>query len=233
MKRKHVWLIAVLLLLFAIIQGMVFLDKELRGPLMFLAKIKVTQMATEAINTAITEQIAQSADADKLVQWKQNPEGKISGFIIDYKQQMSITSKTIQVVSAVLKEREDIPEKIPIGHALSSPFLSAIGPNVSVKFHPASAVKVDVDTRSTNAGINMLLVEVFVRIRTEIAIVIPFDQEPQAIETEIPLSYVMVVGDVPTYYYDNKGNPTGSGAAQAPVLTLPTKPEAAVQENHS
>ncbi|MFC5530082.1 sporulation protein YunB [Cohnella yongneupensis] len=221
LKRKHMWMITIFFVLFLIVQGVLFLDRELRGPLMFLAKIRVTQMATEAINTAITEEIAQTVDSDQLLEWKTNAAGKVTGLVLDYKQQMSITAKTIEVVTRTLKEHEDMPEHIPIGHALNSPFISSIGPSVSVKFHPVSAVKVDVDTRSTEAGINNLLVEVFVRIRTDIAVIIPFDQEPEPLETEIPLSYVMVVGDVPTYYYDNHGNPVGNSAPQAPVISLP------------
>ncbi len=225
LKRKHKWMIALAIVLFLLVQGILFLDRELRGPLMFLAKVRITQMATDAINTAIAEEIAQTVDSDKLLTWRTNETGKVTGLVMDYKQQMSIAAKTIQVVNRVLKEREDIPERIPIGHALNSPFLSSIGPSVSVKFHPATAVKADVDTRSTETGINNTLVEVFVRVRAEIAVVIPFDQEPQPIETEIPLSYVMVVGDVPTYYYDNHGNPVGNSAPQAPVISLPKTPQ--------
>jgi sporulation protein YunB len=231
MKRKHFWLITSLLLLFLIIQGMRFLDQELREPLMFLAKIRITQMATEAINSAITEEIAQSADTEKLIQWKTNPDGKITGFLIDYKEQMGVTAKTIEVVNRVLHDREDKPERIPIGHALNSPFLSSLGPRVSITFHPASAVKVDVETKQSEAGINMLLVEVYIRIRTEIAVIIPFDQAPETLETKIPLSYVLVVGDVPTYYYDNNGNPVGNGAAQAPSIALPNKLEVPAQDS--
>ncbi|QMV40938.1 sporulation protein YunB [Cohnella cholangitidis] len=222
MRRKHFWLIMALAIAFLIIQGTIFLDRELRQPLMFLAKIRVHQLATEAINAAIKEEIAQTADSDKLIRWKSGEGGKITGFEIDYKQQMAITAKTIDVVNRVLKESEEVPEHIPVGHALNSPFISSIGPSVAVKFHPASVVKVDVETESSEAGINMLLVEVFVRIRTEISVVIPFDKEPETLETKIPLSYALVVGDVPTYYYDYNGNPVGNGAAQAPSIALPT-----------
>jgi sporulation protein YunB len=221
MKRKYFWLIISVLLLFIIIQSVMFLDRELRTPLMFLAKIRINQMATEAINSAITEEVAQTADGDKLIQWKTTPEGKITGFLIDYKEQMGITAKTIAVVTRVLKQHEDVPEHIPIGHALNSPFLSSLGPRVSVTFHPASVIKVDIETQQSEAGINMLLVEVYIRIRTEVSVIIPFDQAPEMLETKIPLSYVLVVGDVPTYYYDNKGNPVGNAAAQAPTITLP------------
>jgi sporulation protein YunB len=213
------------LVVFIVIQGTLFLDRELREPLMFLAKIRVNQMATEAINTAITEEIAQTADSDKMIRWKTKEDGKITGFEIDYKEQMAVTAKTIDVVTRTLKAHEGASEHIPIGHALNSPFISSLGPSVSVRFHPASVVKVDVETEQSEAGINMLLVEVFVRIRTEISVVIPFDKEPEVLETKIPLSYALVVGDVPTYYYDNAGNPVGNGASQAPSIALPGKSE--------
>ncbi|MFC5469966.1 sporulation protein YunB [Cohnella suwonensis] len=226
MKRRHFWLIVAFLVAFAVVESLLFLDRELRKPLMFLAKVRVNQMATEAINAALTDNIAKMADSDKMIRWKTNEAGKITGFEIDYKEQMAITAKAIETVSGVLKHYEDVPERIPIGHALNSPFISSIGPSVSVKFHPASVVKADVQTKQSEMGINMVLVEVDVRIRTEIAVVIPFDQDAQTIETSIPLSFALVVGDVPAYYYDGNGNPVGNGAAQAPPIALPGNPPA-------
>ncbi|TVX98705.1 sporulation protein YunB [Cohnella terricola] len=224
MKRRHVWLIALLIVLFLIIQGAIFLDRELRQPLMFLAKIKVNQLATNAINDAIKSELAQALDSDKLIRWRTNADGKITGFEVDYKQQMAITARTIEVVERSLQEHEEVPERIPIGHVLNSPIISSIGPSVSIKFRPASVVKVEVETEQKEAGINNLLVEVYARIRTEVAVIIPFDREPEVIETKIPLSYALVVGDVPTYYYDGSGTPVGSGASQAPAIALPGNP---------
>ncbi len=214
-----------LLLTFAAVQSFVYFDKELKGPLLFLAQVRVKQMATEAINTAITQELAVTADADKMLEWKMDQSGKVTGFLIDFKEQMRLTSRTVQIVEKVLKEKEHVPDHIPIGHALNSPLLSAFGPRVSVSFHPASAVLAEVDTRQTETGINMVLIEVFIRIRTEIAVVIPFDQAPDVLETEIPLSYALVVGNVPMYYYDGKGNPVGNGAQNAPSIVLPAPQE--------
>jgi len=202
-------------------------DPELRQPMMFLAKVKVNQLAADAINAAIKAEFARAAESDKMILWRTTDEGKITGFELDYKQQMAITAKTIEVVERTLKQHEDVPERIPIGHALNSPLISSIGPSVAVNFHPASVVKAEVGLQQTEAGINMLLVEVYVRIRTEVAVVIPFDREPEIVETKIPLSYALVVGEVPSYYYDGSGNPVGSGASQAPAIALPP-PDATV-----
>jgi sporulation protein YunB len=220
-NRKQLWVIVLLLVLFATIQTFVFIEQKLKEPLMFLAQVRVKQLATDAINAAITREIADSAVADKMIQWKMDHSGKVSGFLIDFKEQMKLTSRAVTIVDQVLKEKEHVPDHIPIGHALNSPLLSAIGPKIAVTFHPVSVVKAEMDTRQTEVAINMLLVEVFIRIRTEVAVVIPFDREPEVLETEIPLSYALVVGDIPMYYYDGKGNPVGNGAANAPSIVLP------------
>lgn len=221
MKRRHFWLIMLLVFLLATIQSIYWLDKSLRDPLMFLAKVRITQIATEAINQAIMDNVASDADSSKMIEWKTNNAGEITGFFIDYKEQMQVTAKTIQVVERALAEQSEQYERIPIGHALNSPFISSLGPSVSVRFHPASAVQVEVRTRQSNVGINNVQIEVYAHIQTQIAVLIPFDQDPSTLETDIPLSYLMVVGNVPTYYYDGRGNPVGSGASQAPALSLP------------
>ncbi len=67
-----------------------------------------------------------------------------------------------------------------------------------------------------DVGINMVLVEVYIRVIEEVAIVIPFDLEPEVVETEIPISYLLVVGDVPMYYYDGKGQPSEATVRKHP-----------------
>ncbi|GJM72137.1 hypothetical protein HMSSN036_43530 [Paenibacillus macerans] len=62
------------------------------------------------------------------------------------------------------------------------------------------------------------------RVKTELAVVVPFDMQSQVVETEIPVSYLLVVGDVPMYYYDSKGNPVGESQANAPNIALPSLP---------
>jgi hypothetical protein len=45
--------------------------------------------------------------------------------------------------------------------------------------------------------------------------------EPQIVETDIPISYLLVVGDVPMYYYDGQGKAVGENKASAPSIAIP------------
>lgn len=203
---------------------LIYMERNLREPLLNVASIRVKQVATESINQAISEQVAGQSNFEKLIEWKTDSAGKISGFMLNYGEHMRIASQTIQTVQRTLDEVKHVPEHIPVGMALDSAILASFGPRVPVRFEPVGAVKVDLNTRQTDAGINMILVEVYIRIAAEVAIIIPFDTKPELVETEIPISYLLVVGDVPMYYYDNKGNPVGGSAPGAPNIALPANP---------
>lgn len=211
----------VLLFMLLSLQSFIFIDKSLMPPLMNLAKVRIKQIATQTINAAITERIAIGTNYDKLIEWQRDNNGKTTGFMFNYAEQMKITADTVKTVQTLFNKMESMPEHIPLGQAMKSPILASFGPNIPIRLVPAGNVKVDLDTRYQNAGINMILVEVFIRIIAEVSIIIPFDSEPEIVETELPVSYLLVVGDTPMYYFDNKGNPLGNSAPLPPNLSLP------------
>lgn len=220
-SKKKVLLLVLVLFTFFSLQSFVFIEKNLREPLMSIAKIRIKQMATEAINTSITENIARGTNFEKLIDWKTDRNGKITGFMLNYAEHMKIASDTVRTVQNTLNKLHNIPEYIPVGQAVNSAILASFGPEVPIRFVPAGAVKVDLNTRKEDAGLNMLLVEVYIRIIEEVTIIIPFDTEPEIVSTEIPISYLLVVGDVPMYYVDNKGKPIGNSDPLPPNISLP------------
>nr|WP_267490848.1 sporulation protein YunB [Paenibacillus monticola] len=221
-SRRKFWLILSLLLIVVVLQSLRYVELHLKPPILHLAQIRVKQIATESINKAISSQVAGGGNAEELIDWKTDKNGKISGFMLNYAEHMRITSKAAEVIQSTLQELHNQTEHIPLGQALGSPLIASFGPDIPIKIQPQGAVKVELNTRQQNAGINMILVEVFIHIVTEVAVVIPFDMEPQVVDTEIPVSYLMVVGDVPMYYYDNQGQPVGTNGSSAPGIAIPT-----------
>jgi len=224
-SRRKALLVALLIAVLFAVQAFIFIDHNLRPPLLSLAKVRVRQIATQAINSAIADHVATQADVEHLIDWKTDQNGKITGFTLNYAEHMRITSDTIATVQRELGSLQSVPEHIPLGQAMNSAILASFGPEIPVRLLPVGTVKVDLNTRYENAGINMILVEVYVRIVAEVSVIIPFDSDTEVVETEIPVSYSLVVGDVPTYYFDNKGNPVGSTKdAVPPGLSLPVLP---------
>lgn len=220
-SRRKVWLIGTLVFLILLLQFFAYVENHMKPPIMHLAKIRMKQIGTDAINEAVASQVAQGKNADQLIDWKMDSSGKVSGFMLNYAEHMKITSDTFKVVQTTLQDKHMLSESIPLGQALGSPLIASFGPNVPIRIEPQGAVKVDLNTREKNAGINMVLVEVYVHVTVEVAVIVPFDMEPEVIDTEIPVSYLMVVGDVPMYYYNSQGQPIGNNGVNAPNIALP------------
>ncbi|CAH0118266.1 Sporulation protein YunB [Paenibacillus sp. CECT 9249] len=229
-RRKFFFIAMVIFTLFSL-QSFIYIEKNMRPPLMALAKMRIKQIATTAINKAISEQVARGSDYERLIDWKTDSQGKVAGFMLNYAENIKITSNTKDIVEGTLAQLKEMPEHIPLGQAMGSAIIGSFGPRVPVKLEPQGAVKVALNTRQQDAGINMILVEVYIRIVAEVAIIIPFDTEPELVETEIPISYLLVVGDVPMYYYDNKGNPVGERSGNAPSIALPMPSAPAMGDN--
>jgi sporulation protein YunB len=200
---------------------LIYMERNLKEPLMNVARIRVLQVATEAINKSITNQVANSDNLKNLLTTKEKDNGEISAFLLDNVEQLRIQAETIDTVQGVFEELGELPEKIPLGQALGSAIISSFGPRVPVKFKPMGAAKVEFDSRMTETGINNVQIEWFLRVQTEVSIIIPFDTEPQLVQTEIPIAYVVTVGDVPTYYYDSDRAGDGN-APQAPAISIPS-----------
>jgi sporulation protein YunB len=222
LSRKTKFLIVILVMGLVVTQTFIFMERNLKRPLMSLAKVRIKQMATQSINAAIADRISENTDVEHLIDWKLDHQGKITGFMLNYAEHMRITSETISTVQKILNELQVLKERIPIGQALGSAVLASFGPEIPVRLVPVGSVKVDLNTRHENAGINMILIEVYVRILAEVTVIIPFDTDTEVVETDIPISYSLVVGEVPSYYFDYKGNPAGTNKDRIPSqLSIP------------
>jgi sporulation protein YunB len=198
-KTRRLFFVFGFLVLLTTIYTWLYIEKHLKPAIMHHAQITIMQMASKAINSAITEQIAGDQSFSKLVDWRTDANGKVSGFTLNYMEHMRITSTTVKLVQQTLNQLGQQNAKIPIGLAFNSSLLTNYGPSVPVKFQPAGDVKVDLNVRQKNAGINMLLVEVFIRVTVDMSVFIPFDAKLQTVKTELPITYMLVVGDVPNY----------------------------------
>jgi sporulation protein YunB len=223
-SKRSIFLITMIVSFVLTIQTFLFLEHNIREPLMSVARIRVKQVATDAINQAIAGQVANSAEMEELVDRWTNQEGDLTGLALKYGEHMKISSEIVNIVNEALDANIHLEERIPIGQAFDSAILSSFGPSIPLRFESAGAPQVEIGTRQEDAGINMLLLTVYVRITAEVMIYIPFDTEPEVVATEIPISYILVKGDVPMYYFDAKGNPMGDNAGGAmlpPSVALP------------
>ncbi len=105
--------------------------------------------------------------------------------------------------TAVVKEISGIKSNkigIPLGDVLNHIFFTGRGPVVSFEFSCSEFTYADFKSSFSSAGINQTKHSVSIDIKTEVSIVLPYDILNITVETEVPVTETVIVGNVPNLY---------------------------------
>ncbi|WCN38373.1 sporulation protein YunB [Aneurinibacillus uraniidurans] len=218
---RYMFLISLAVFLGLSIQTFYYIEKNLEPVIRDIARARVEQMATKTLHDAISEKIVKQTNFKELVQVQKDKNGKIQVASFDYNRYAPIVADVTENVGRTLEKLEQTPEKIPLGQALRSNLLAQYGPDIPVTLVPYGSSHVELKPEVKEAGINMVLVTVYVVVHTKIKIVIPFTTEPTSLTMEIPISNTLIVGDVPQFYYDGNGKAVGSEVPGAVPPAIP------------
>ncbi|BAU26808.1 sporulation protein YunB [Aneurinibacillus soli] len=218
---RYMFLISLVIFLGLSIQTFYYIEKNLEPVIRDIARARVEQMATKTLHDAISEKIVKETNFKELVQVQKDKNGKVQVASFDYDRYAHIVASVTENVEHTLEKLEQAPEKIPLGQALRSNLLAQYGPDIPITLVPYGSAHVELKPEVKEAGINMVLVTVYVVVHTKIKIVIPFTTEPASITMEIPISNALIVGDVPQFYYDGNGRAVGSEVPGAVPPAIP------------
>ena len=89
---------------------------------------------------------------------------------------------------------------VSVGTLSGIPFLYGIGPRLSVKLTALYGITCDISSEFSNSGINQTLHRVILNISAETAVKEPLSGKKIRVDTTIPISETVIVGDVPEAY---------------------------------
>lgn len=101
------------------------------------------------------------------------------------------------------------------GFIFNNPIFSNFGMQIPIKIALTGDVVSNIETEVTNYGINNALIKVYVNLKINEQIILPFYNKDIIYETKIPIALKIISGSVPSYY----GNLNNT----SPSLTLPNK----------
>ncbi len=244
MRRKRkidklsLYIIVIILLIMSIIMGLVFVNKKFSPVLLNYAEIETRKLSTMIINRAITKQLANGIEVDKLFNVIKNNDGDIQSVDFNPAIVNKVLSTTTNIVQLYLraieqgnidllelsddisldvgkeKLKKGIIYEIPIGVVTGSSILSNLGPRIPVRLNIIGDVVSNIRTEIRPYGINNALVEVFVHIQVSEQVNIPFMSKRILVSSDIPVAMKLIQGRVPTYY--------GSGiTTDSNIFTIP------------
>ena len=167
---------------------------------MIYAKKAASVKASQEIEALIRKTIIDDLDNDVMSYEKDN-DGKIISMSLDASLANNIMATTLEHLDEVMANIKYDDLYVPIGYCFSDSLFFSYGPKVKLRLKPIRRYKVNILSNVSSVGINNSLVEIVLEIKTEFQIMIPLRRENYEIVNYIPLSTLIVQGEVPGLYY--------------------------------
>ncbi|MDP4552414.1 sporulation protein YunB [Alkalihalobacillus macyae] len=228
---RYVFIISFIVFIFTTVQGLWIVNKGIEPSLISIAETKTRQVAAQAINDAISKKIADGIDVENLIIVHSNESEKVPGYSFNSKVYNRLISEATERVQTYLNyveagdldkletfkndididyedtiKQKGIVYSIPLGMATNNVLLSNFGPRIPVRFEMIGDVISNIDTKVKETGINNTYLEVYINIKVEMNVIIPFSTKNTEVSNSVKIGDLFIQGDVPYYYNGDNGN---------------------------
>lgn len=173
------------------------LDKVIMPNVMTVASAEMRSRALEVINKSIIEEYSKQFDYDQIIKVEKDKEGNVVMFKADTLKMNKIACDVALNSQKELKNIGYVGIKIPMGYIFRNNLLAGFGPKVTVKMQPIGSIETKYLSEFESAGINQTRHKIYVMVKTQMRVVVPFDNRDVEVENEIPIAETIIVGKVP------------------------------------
>jgi sporulation protein YunB len=199
-RRLTLSLITVGGLVLSSLSGFWVVDCLIRPSLRQLAGIKAKQIAVENIQQTIETKIAPELEYGELVELRLTNDGKVAYMQPKTGAINRVTSSVTLSIQQRLKQLTQQTIKIPLGQVFGIKTLASYGPVLPIKIIPVGVVESSIKDQFDSVGINQIRHKILIRIKTTVKMVVPLVKEEIVVNTDVPLTETIIMGEVPDFY---------------------------------
>lgn len=200
-KRKRKIITFFVLFLFIILISTYFV-KVINPIIATYSYAKVNALTEQAVNRSSFE-VLRSLNYESLVNIIKTRDEKIS-YIEAKTNTMNLVVRDI-VEKAQNSMNNVMLEgmKLPLGTFSGISIFLGKGPNITLKLVPMGVVSTEIVSKFYNAGINNTIHRIYLRLKTQVSIVLPIKNNLIDTVSEIMLCENVIVGEVPNVYFES------------------------------
>jgi len=191
--------LAVFAALVILVGGFILFESDLRPTTKTIAGAEGRWVATDAVNRAIRDKIA-NVDYNQLIMVQKDNQGQIVLMQPNIVRINQLASDITLSIQSALQGLVNEQFSIPVGQVLGSQLLANYGPRVKVSIYPIGTVRTSVFDKFEAAGINQTRHRIYLDIETQVQVVVPLVSSDVTVSTQVPITDTVIVGPVPTFY---------------------------------
>ncbi len=204
-RKWRVFFGRLILLLLVAIMIFAIIDWRLRPTLHQLATAKARVLATEAVTSAIALEIAEGIRWEDLYALRPDSAGKVVLVQPNTGEIDRLTSKVTLRVQEYLSKISDTKIRIPLGQILGTHVLANVGPRITISITPIGTVTTKILSDFEQAGINQIRHKIYLEVTAHMQVIVPMVMATDDIVAQVPITEVLIMGDVPETYIQVEG----------------------------
>lgn len=174
-----------------------FIDKMLRPAIIIASDVETRAKVTEIINLVIVNEYSKKFNYENIINVEKDKDGNIVMIKADTLRMNKIACDVAVECQNQLKKVGDVGLKLPLGYILKNNLLAFFGPDITVKMCPIGYIETKYLSDFESAGINQTRHKIYVQVKTNMRIIVPFNSKDIEIKNEVPISETIIVGKVP------------------------------------
>lgn len=181
-------------------------DWRLRPALHQIAEAQARIIATEAVTQAVSTELAGDIRWEDLYALRPDSAGKVVLVQPNTAEIDRLTSKVTLRVQEFLKKVTQTQVRIPLGQVLGLDILANMGPRLGISVMPIGTVTTKILSDFEQAGINQIRHKIYLEVGTHMRLVVPLVTSGVDVVTQVPITEVLIMGDVPQTYIQLEGS---------------------------
>jgi sporulation protein YunB len=166
-------------------------------------KKQIQTFATKSINIAVAETMNQNFSYGELINVVKDNSNNVS-YIEANSVRINLLSKSMsKVVMSNFLELAKRPIKISLGSFSGISILAGYGPKIAYQVNPYGEVFCFFSSKFDSAGINQTYHKLYLNVKINVYVVLPFDSLSMNSESQVLLSETLIVGRIPEVYLNS------------------------------
>lgn len=161
---------------------------------------RMRALNTTAVNYAVDEALADGLDYADIIKITYDGDGNVSTMSANAAVINAVARRTAGLTQSKLTEAGEGGIEIPVGAFTGIEALSGMGAKIKVKIMPVVAVGCTFLSRFTQAGINQSLHSIYIRVVSDITIVLAARTHRVEAQAEVLVCESLINGEVPQIY---------------------------------
>ncbi len=188
----------IFLLICILIAITIYVINELITPaIITAADIETRAKITETINYVIISEYSEKFNYDNIINVEKDKEGNIAMIKADTLKMNKIACDVAMKSQTQLRKIGEVGLKVPLGYMFKNNLLAFMGPKINVKMQPIGYIETKYLSDFQSVGINQTRHKIYVQVKTNMRIIVPFNSKNIEITNEVPISETIIVGKVP------------------------------------